>query len=384
MQDFEGIRPYQDAEVAAVLKRLVSDEELNRAVCVLLLPRLARWAPALARGLIRAYLTYRTRNLATVHDMQLFLSGYMTRLIHETIHELSVDGLESLPTDAAYLFISNHRDIVMDSGLLNYVIHHAGHNTSRSAVGDNLLAEPYAADLMRLNKSFVVERSVTGNRAVYKMLSRTSHYIRHSLEEGESVWIAQREGRSKDGFDRTEPALLKMLALAYRKDGDDIDELVRRVRIVPVAVSYELDPCDLRKAHELCVTEQFGSYTKPPDEDLHSIVEGMIGFKGRVHMHFAAPIHGQFEDADALAREIDRLIVKGLKIFPTQVQAAARLGMEKTSTAPPIAEVEAAFEARLAKCPEAEQPYLLANYANVFRNREELEPQPVLTNSAHD
>ena len=249
MQDFEGIRPYQDAEVAAVLKRLVSDEDLNRAVCVFLLPRLARWAPALARGLIRAYLTYRTRNLATVHDMQLFLSGYMARLIHETIHELSVDGLEDLPTDQAYLFISNHRDIVLDSGLLNYVIHHAGHKTSRSAVGDNLLAAPYAADLMRLNKSFVVQRSVSGARAVYELLSRTSHYIRHSLEEGESVWIAQREGRSKDGFERTVPALLKTLALAYRKDGDDVSELVRRVRIVPVAVSYELDPCDLRKAH---------------------------------------------------------------------------------------------------------------------------------------
>jgi 1-acyl-sn-glycerol-3-phosphate acyltransferase len=372
MQDFEGIRPYQDAEVAAVMKRLVGDDELNRAVCVFLLPRLARWLPGVARLLIRSYLTRKTRNVASVRDVQLFLSGYMARLIDKTILELSVEGLEDLPLDQPYLFISNHRDIVLDSGLLNFVIHNAGHTTARSAVGDNLLSEPYAADLMRLNKSFVVERSATGARAVYDALSRTSHYIRQSLEEGVSVWIAQREGRAKDGFDRTDPALLKMLGLAYRKESGGFAELVNRNRIVPVAVSYELDPCDLRKAHELYVTERVGSYTKPPDEDLRSIVEGMIGFKGRVHLHFAPPISGTFDDAESLAREIDRLIVDGLKIYPTQVEAAAQLGRQESSSFAGIASVDAAFEARLQSCPAAEQPYLLASYSNVFRNREEL------------
>ncbi len=372
MQEFDAIRPYQDAEVPAVMKRLVADEDLNRAVCVFLLPWMAHRFPSFARGLIRTYLTYKTRNLATVYDVQLFFSDYMERLIDKTIVELSVSGLEELPTDQAYLFISNHRDIVMDSCLLNYVIYHAGYDTSRSAVGDNLLSEPYAADLMRLNKSFVVERSVTGKRAVYEALSQTSRYIRYSLEEGASVWIAQREGRSKDGFDRTDPALLKMLGLAYRAEVKDFTELVCRIRIVPVAISYELDPCDLRKAHELYLTEQFGSYTKPPDEDLHSIVEGMIGFKGRVHLHFSPPVHGEFGDVEALAREIDRLIVAGLKVYPTQVSAAERLGLEATSSVDAIASVDAAFQARLESCPAPEQPYLLASYANLLRNRAEL------------
>ncbi|MFP6815472.1 MAG: 1-acyl-sn-glycerol-3-phosphate acyltransferase [Pseudomonadales bacterium] len=372
MQDFEAIRPYQDAEVPAVMKRLVADEGLNRAVCVFLLPWLAARFPDFARGLIRTYLTCKTRNLTTVQDVQLFFSDYMRRLIEKTIVELSVTGLEHLPTNQTYLYMSNHRDIVMDSCLLNYVIYHAGYDTSRSAVGDNLLSEPYAADLMRLNKSFVVERSATSKRAGYQVLLKTSRYIRHSLEEGASVWIAQREGRSKDGFDRTDPALLKMLALAYRGDIEGFTELAGKIRIVPVAISYELDPCDLRKAHELYLTEEFGSYTKPPDEDLRSIVDGMIGFKGRVHLHFSPPVRGDFEDVESLAREIDRLIVAGLKIFPTQVSAAEHLGLQATSSVKAIASVEAAFQARLDSCPVPEQPYLLASYANVLRNRDEL------------
>jgi 1-acyl-sn-glycerol-3-phosphate acyltransferase len=373
MVDFEAIRPYEDAEVPAVVARLVEDPEIHRAVAVYLMPSLARTWPRLANVLVRAYLRRKTRALVTVNDVQLFLEKYMARLIEQTIVELSVDGLDRLSPGESYLFISNHRDIVMDSGILNYTIHQAGHRTSRIAVGDNLFAQPFAADLMRLNKSFVVERKVSGTRAVFTALSRTSHFIRQSLEEGESVWIAQREGRSKDGFDRTEPALLKMLSLAYRKEAESFGDLVARIRIVPVAVSYELDPCDRRKAHELYLTEREGSYTKPPDEDLQSIVEGMTGFKGRVHLHIGAPITGTFDDAEALAGEIDRAIVAGLTIFPTQAQAAAWLGQPTCNVPmPELPEVTAAFEQRLADCPDAEKPYLLAAYANVLRNRREL------------
>lgn len=382
MQDFESIRPYRDAEVPAVIARLLRDENLPRAVSAFLLPRLYRRLPRLCRFLVRVYLQYKTRNLRTVGDVQLFLADYMARLVENTIVELTVDGLDRLSVDQSYLFISNHRDIVMDSGLLNFVMHRAGHSTSRIAVGDNLLGQPFAADLMRLNKSFVIQRGVSGTRAVFAALSRTSSYIRHSLEEGESVWIAQRQGRSKDGFDRTDPALLKMIALAYRKEARSFGDLLGRINLVPVAVSYELDPCDLRKAHELHVTKQSGAYTKPPDEDLRSIVEGMIGFKGRVHLHFAEPVTGQFDNADALALEIDRRIVAGLEVFPTHLRAAALLGLktavcrEDGSSRSELRSVSEAFEQRLRSCPEAEQPYLLAGYANVLRNRQELSVSP--------
>jgi 1-acyl-sn-glycerol-3-phosphate acyltransferase len=370
MHDFDGIRPYQDAEVPGVIARLVADADLNHAVCVFLLPGLTRRLPAVAHRLVRLYLRWKSRRFRTVNEVQSFLSGYMSRLIANTIAELSVQGLDQLDPEHAYLFISNHRDIFMDAGLVNFVIRQHGHETARSAVGDNLLSRPFAADLMRLNKSFVVERSASGARAVYTALTRTSQYIRHSLDEGKSVWIAQREGRSKDGFDRTDPALIKMLALAYRGGDQDLSELVRRMRIVPVAISYELDPCDLLKAHELFVTDRDGGYSKPPGEDLRSIVEGMTGFKGRVHVNFAPPLCGEFADADAVARAIDREIVTGLRVFPTQVQAARELGVDELYEVPEsLPEVAAEFAARLQRCPEAEQPYLLAGYANLLRNR---------------
>ncbi len=372
MQDFEGIRPYRDDEVARVIDRLAGDPELNHAVCVFLLPGLERRAPALAHWLMRLYLKWQSRRYRNVAEFQTFLTGHMARLIDDTIEELTVEGLEQLPTDVPYLFISNHRDIFMDAGLVNFVINRAGHETARSAVGDNLLSRRFAADLMRLNKSFVVERSASGARAVYAALSRTSHYIRHSLAEGHSVWIAQRQGRSKDGFDRTDPALVKMLGLAYRDDRLEPGELVRQMHIVPVAISYELDPCDRIKAHELFVTDREGSYSKPTDEDLISIVEGMSGYKGRVHLRFSAPLQGEFADPQAVAHAIDREIVTGMRVFPTHVQAAREQGTGlECDTVAPLPEVEARFAERLTSCPAAERPYLLAGYANLLRNRQE-------------
>jgi len=373
MQDFEAIRPYRDDEVPAVIRALCRDPDLLRAAAVFFAPHLAAWFPWLARRLAQRFMIMRTRHLESVEDVQEWLSGYMKRVIRDTIAELSVEGLENLTPGQPYLFVSNHRDIVMDAGLISYVIHQAGHATVRSAVGDNLLAEPYAADLMRLNKSFVVDRSVSGTKAVFKSLSRTSAYIRHSLEEGVSVWIAQREGRAKDGFDRTDRALLKMLALAYRKEINHFGDLLRHVRLIPVSVSYELDPCDQRKAHELWVRERFGSYTKPNNEDLQSMVDGIMGYKGRVHLKFSAPLDGEFEDAESMARALDRAIVEGLRIFPTQVEAAERLGMpvpaERLEALPKVTTL---FRGRVETCPAEELPFLLAGYANLLRNREEL------------
>lgn len=373
MQDFESIRPYRDDEVRGIVAKLLRDPKLLKAAAIFLAPRLEALLPGVAPSVVAYYLRHKTRDFSTVHDVQLFLSRLMERIVRDTIHELTIDGLDRIDPDRAYLYVSNHRDIVMDSSLLNLSIYQAGHNTCRIAVGDNLLTEVYAADLMRLNKSFVVERNATGAKAMYQAMLRTSSYIRHSLEEGESVWIAQREGRAKDGIDRTDPALLKMIALAYRKETRSFTDVLKKMTLVPVSVSYELDPCDSRKAHELYLTEKFGEYDKPPNEDLESIVEGIIGFKGRVHLCISPAVVGDFEDAESLAHEIDRAIIGGMKVFPTHVRAAFELFQSQEEySGDELPDVNAAFDERLQACPEEERPYLLAGYGNLLRNRESI------------
>jgi hypothetical protein len=373
MQDFDAIRPYRDEEVPMVVGRWRNDPRIIDSAARLVTPGLARLAPWLAHSLTRAVIGLKSRGFRSIEAFQLFLSHYFAQLLKGTVSGFTVSGLDQLDPDGAYLYISNHRDIVMDTGLVNYSVHKAGFDTPEAAVGDNLFTDPLATDLMRLNKSFVIERSVEGKRAVYRALTRTSNYIRHTLEADHSVWIAQREGRSKDGFDRTEPALLKMLALAWRKEAENFGALLTKFSLVPVSISYELDPCDLRKAHELAVISREGSYRKAENEDLTSIIEGMTGFKGRVHVHYSTPLKGGFETADNLAAALDRAIVSGLRVYPTQAEAARRLDYEAVPDPGPwLPDVKEEFAAHLNACPKDELPFLLAGYGNLIRNRLEL------------
>ena len=371
MDDFDAIRPYRDDEVPATVARLVEDPDFCHAAALFFLPRLTAGFPALGHVLAGRHVRRKAANLNTVRDVQTLMSRYMNAVIEKTIFDFTVDGLESLVPGRPYLFVSTHRDIMMDSGLMNFAIHRAGHETSHIAVGDNLFGEPYAADLMRLNKSFMVERSVTGTKAVYQALRRTSAFVRASLEEGVSVWIAQREGRSKDGLDRTAPALIKMLALAHDGELANPGNLCERVRIVPVAITYEIDPCAPRKARELYITDREGCYDKPEGEDLASIVDGMLGFKGRVHLHFGARVRGDLADAEALAFEIDRCIVEGLKVFPTHLEAARRSGLEELPAGEPEdARISAVFAEQVESCPPEHRSFLFDQYANLVRNKQ--------------
>jgi len=372
MSEFDPIRPYYDHEVPEVLERLVASTELAQAASQLILPGwLGRHA--LGRWLTRCALRLKTRNLRSIRDCQQVVAGLFETVIDRTVQRLSVSGLDGLSPNDHYLFISNHRDILMDSSLLNYLLQDAGHDTCRMAVGDNLLNNSLAADLMRLNKSFVVERSVAGAKAQYQALSRTSRYVQQSLQQGISVWIAQRQGRAKDGFDRTDPALLKMLLLAYRdKDADDkpLDRLLAVAPVVPVSVSYELDPCGPGKAHELASIDLHGHYQKSPEEDLQSMVLGLMGQKGRVRLTFGQPIH-QASSVEDLAKQLDQSIVANTRLYPTHRYARALLenAEVKDLSNNPAVQILAA---ELAELPADERPYLIKQYANIWRNRQEL------------
>ena len=376
MSEFDSIRPFHDHEVPQVVERIVNHPELPKAAANIVMPEAFR-ASGFGAWLASWVVRHKTRHLSSIHDCQMLMARYFKDLITETTHGLSASGIENLDTEKPYLFMSNHRDIVMDSSLLNFLLHQSGHQTCRMAVGDNLLEHELAADLMKLNKSFVVERGISGTRAAYKVLGRTSSYIRQSIEEGASVWIAQKEGRAKDGWDRTDPALLKMLSLAHKSDGSTanneaaLNQMVSQCRLIPVSVGYELDPCACAKAHELRVTDEEGVYTKADEEDVQSIVAGLVGQKGRVHLHFGDRIEGHFSSPQALADAIDRSILGHMRVYPTQVRAARLLGDESTETeaVSEIREVMEIFDVELDQCPEAERGFYLLQYANLIRNR---------------
>ena len=371
MSEFDAIRPYHYHEVPDVLARLVASRELAQAASELVMPS---WLGnrSLGRWLTRSLLHLKTRNLNSIRDCQNVVAGLFEKVIDRSIDRLSVSGLDRLSPNNHYLFISNHRDIVMDSSLLNYLLQDAGHDTCRMAVGDNLLSNSLAADLMRLNKSFVVERSVAGARAQYQALSRTSRYVQQSCSKGFSL-DRPAQGRAKDGFDRTDPALLKMLLLAYRdKTATDspMERMLQNAPAVPVSVSYELDPCGPNKAHELAMIDQRGVYEKSSEEDLQSMVKGLMGHKGRVRLVFGEPIL-QASSAEELAAQLDESIVANTRLYPTH--RYAKMEMENSPTRelenhPAVQDLAAELHAM----PPAERPYLLRQYANIWRNRDEL------------
>ena len=372
VDNFDDIRPYQDAEVVGVLERLIQDADLVGSAAAFLVPRWYRFLPASARTFARQLLRRRTKGLSTITDVQVMLSKYFEHMIRRTSDGFSCSGIERLDRETPYLFVANHRDIAMDSGFMNYALWSNDFPTSQIAVGDNLFSHGFESDLMRLNKSFVVIRNQKGLKAQYAALLRTSMYIRSTLDTGDSVWIAQREGRSKDGFDRTEPAILKMFMLAYRNKADEsVSAWLNQVQLVPVSISYEIDPCAGMKARELYLTERDGKYQKHENEDLESIVAGILGFKGRVHLNFADPICDGFDTVEALATEIDRRIADGIQPYPTYVESENRLtGVENVDGL--RGKVAHAFEETFAQLPEDQRPFFLLQYANQIRNKREM------------
>jgi len=266
----------------------------------------------------------------------------------------------------------------MDPAFVNYAVYHAGLPTPRIAIGDNLLQKPFVSDLMRLNKSFIVHRSITGRKekmAAYQLLSA---YINHSIRNDcQSIWIAQAEGRAKDGDDRTESAILKMFHVS-RKD-EPFAEVIQSLNLTPVSISYEYDPCDSAKARELYIRATTGTYSKAPGEDDVSIALGITGYKGRVHINFAPPITERFEDTKVLAAEMDRQILGGYRLFPVHYLAYAQWSEADPQLQVPtaaevfpadeLAKAKTEWERRLNECPAEHRPFLVVQYATPVRNQ---------------
>ncbi|XQU07344.1 1-acyl-sn-glycerol-3-phosphate acyltransferase [Halomonas sp. LY9] len=368
------IRPYMDHEVADVLERLSRDSELLDALTRFRLPRMAKWAPPLARALAGHAVRREVKGVTSVREFQMRIASYMVRMIRTTTDAFEVSGLDKLDDTSAYLFIGNHRDISLDPAFVNYALYEADRDTVRIAIGDNLLKKPYVTDLMRLNKSFIVPRSARGKRAMLAAYQQLSAYIRHSItEDNQSIWMAQREGRAKNGIDRTDPAIIKMLTMAKRHAERDMvfGEAIAELKLVPVSISYEYDPCDLQKAQELHDIETQGSYAKSEFEDIRSIVAGITGSKGRVQLKFGTPVGADMATPDEVAAEIDRQVIGGYRLFPSHYLALEALGEspELVARKSITRQDRERFKARLASVPDELQPYWLEQYANPVKHK---------------
>ncbi|NLX73498.1 MAG: glycerol acyltransferase [Bacteroidales bacterium] len=311
--NFESIRPYEDHEVQTVFNRLKNEESFLKLIGFLYPDS----PPTLFLDSLK--------NVSTIRQFQEeVISAYVIDIIDKTTNGVSVEGLDNLNQDVAHLFISNHRDIILDPAILNVLLFKNGANTTEIAIGDNLLIYPWITDLVKLNRTFIVKR----NLPLKQMLESSrllSQYIRYTLtEKKHSIWIAQREGRSKDGNDRTQVSLLKMLNISGQ---ESIMKNFKQLNIVPVSISYEFDPCDYLKAKEFQLKRDDPNYQKTKDDDLMHMGTGLRGRKGRVHFAFGKPLQEELNPIDALtvkndqfsalAEIIDSHVHQNYKLWPS-------------------------------------------------------------------
>ena len=374
MSEFDDIRPYDDSEVDAVLDRVLQSDELIRAITRLRFPQAVNWLGWLLCPLVRYFLSRRAHRIHSVRQVQEVVGELMEAMIEKQVSSFTISGLNKLDPNCAYLFISNHRDIAMDPAFVNWALNLQGWDTVRIAIGDNLLTKPYVSDLIRLNKSFIVKRSAPSPREKLKASKHLSNYIHHSIANDNShIWIAQREGRAKDGRDATNAAIISMLALS-RDKAAPYAEHIRSLNIVPVSISYEWDPCDSAKTNEVYMVREKGEYAKGEHEDVASIARGIAGEKGAVHVAFGQMLTGEFENAEQVAAEIDRQVWGNYVLHPSN-HLAYEILTRKVADFPVGAKGEkfrpddhAAARKKLLErvqnVPEAQRDILLHMYAN--------------------
>lgn len=390
---FSAIKTYeQEDEVKQAMQRLRKDKKLYAMLFKLsflkynqmaksqnLLTKIfAKFIKTLIKSIKFFFVFFaklKLNKIQTTDEIQILVKKYLSILIKQSTSKISISGIENLQSlkQNPAIFISNHRDIVFDPALLNYALNEYGFSTTKIAIGDNLVKDPLVEDLMRLNKSFLVQRSIKGIKENLKAMQTLSEYIDYCLKtEKSSIWLAQRQGRAKDGIDKTDTGVLKMLCLANKKNLD-LEANITGLNIIPVAISYEYDPCDFLKAQELETIKVNGAYQKEEDEDLKSIKLGLLGQKGEVSIHFCQPINqdqnakanGAYTDIHKLAEYLDATIATNYKLYASNITAFNELNkLQNLSLDNSEKTTDSVFLARLEKYPANIRKQILEIYAN--------------------
>ena len=282
--EFDEIRPYNDEELPQIFEELIADPAFQKA------------ATDAIPNVPFELLAQKIRACKSKLDFQeTFCYGILWKIAADHTDGLTLDHTALPDKSKAYTYVSNHRDIILDSGFLSILLIDQGMDTVEIAIGDNLLVYPWIKKLVRVNKSFIVQRALT-MRQMLESSARMSRYMHYTInEKKQSIWIAQREGRAKDSNDRTQDSVLKMLAMGG--EGDLIDRLME-MNIAPLAISYEYDPCDFLKAQEFQLKRDIEGYKKTTQDDLISMQTGLFVYKGKVHFQTAPCINDKLEQLD--------------------------------------------------------------------------------------
>ncbi len=316
--NFEDIRPYYNNEAREAMFRLIEDPIFYKLVNYL-------W-PAMTMDEVREKADKVHSNL----DFQLqFMHAAIRTIVGETAAELTSSGFEHLDKNESYLFIANHRDILLDSAILQILLVENGFSTSEITFGNNLMDKGFITEFGKLNRMFCVQREGT-SKELYEISRKLSAYIRHTITDKKtSVWISQRNGRTKDGYDITQTGLLKMLNIS---GAGNFEKNYSQLKIVPLTISYEYEPCDALKAEELYLSSLHSKYQKSQGEDLNSIITGIKQNKGRIHLTVGKPILDELNLCDnssndnekikKLANLIDKKIYNNFRLWPVNYIAA--------------------------------------------------------------
>ncbi|MBN8641119.1 MAG: 1-acyl-sn-glycerol-3-phosphate acyltransferase [Flavobacteriales bacterium] len=315
MQKFDAIRPYYDAEVnEAILSAL--NHPMMKALMNFAYPNVDDevWKEQLKRT-------------HSIRDFQInFAYKAVKKVLERSSEGLTTSGFEQLEPNTSYLFISNHRDIILDTSLLNVCLHEHRLVMTASAIGDNLVKKDFLKTLSKLNRNFVVQRGLPPRELLESSKLMSEYIAQLLLRENRSVWIAQREGRTKDGNDATHSGVLKMLAMG--SDEKNVMNYFKRIKIVPVSISYEYDPTDALKMPQLMAEANDEIYKKEKNEDFITLLSGVIGQKKRIHIHVGKVLNEEIDaivaendnsnkQIQALAQAIDDSILQSYKLWPT-------------------------------------------------------------------
>ncbi len=312
---YHDIAPYRGEDVESAKLRLLEKREYLGGFAYLL----SGGDIETATGII-SYIIKKIGNVKSYTDFQRDITAgvFIPTILEKTTTGFSVSGLENIDPSKGYLYISNHRDIILDCMLLDYALLNGDKPFCEMAVGDNLMGNQFIEDIFRINGGIIVRRELPMREKYIESIKLSEYFVDTVSKENTSIWVAQKSGRSKDGIDNTQPAIIKMLYLSKKGSGISFEELIKSVNIVPVAISYQYDPNDINKGREETIKAQKdGKYEKKKYEDIISMVRGLRCQKGHVHVSIGKPLDGEYKNAEEVASEIDRQIHMNYKLYNT-------------------------------------------------------------------